>query len=120
MFFIGGFNSVIPYVVYLSLIWTFVILSFGGRIAAILHRQQDREIASASMSYKAGDDHFLRCFHYDQVRQSQHNTAFTTPDLSQLRIDTSPSLRIGSRYFSPPLPPAKLFSFLYRGPPLFC
>ena len=84
MFFIGGFNSVIPYVVYLSLIWTFMILSFGGRIAAILHKHSDKEFTSAKVISKEGDHHYLNCYHYDSVRQSQNETTADVPDLSPL------------------------------------
>jgi hypothetical protein len=31
MFFIGGFNSFIPYVVYLSLVWVFIVIGFHGK-----------------------------------------------------------------------------------------
>jgi hypothetical protein len=32
MFFLGGLNSVLPYIIYLSLIWVFLIVGFGGKI----------------------------------------------------------------------------------------
>ena len=32
MFFIGGLNSVLPYIIYLSLIWVFLIVGFSGKI----------------------------------------------------------------------------------------
>jgi len=119
MFFIGGFNSVIPYIVYLSLIWTFVILSFGGRIAAMLHKQPDNEITSAKVISKSGDDHFLRCYHYSPVKQSHNITTADIPDLLHLSFSTKQLQHIRIRYVSPPLPSAEPFSFLFRGPPLF-
>lgn len=119
MFFIGGFNSVIPYVVYLSLIWTFVILSFGGKIAAMLHKDPDNEITSAKVIFKNGDDHFLLCYHYTSVKQSQNKSTARVPDLSQLSFSPKQVQHIRIRYASPPLPSAEPFSFLYRGPPLF-
>jgi hypothetical protein len=118
MFFIGGFNSVIPYVVYLSLIWTFVILSFGGKIAAILHKQQDKEITSTKVISKSGDDHFLRCYHFASAKQSQNKTMARVPDQSQLSISIKQFQHIRIRYVSPPLPSPESFSFLFRGPPL--
>jgi hypothetical protein len=119
MFFIGGFNSVIPYVVYLSLIWTFVILSFGGKIAAMLHKQPVNEITSAKVISKSGDDHFTSCYHYPSVKQSQNNITASVPDLSQLSFSPEQLRHIRIRYVSPPLPAAEPFSFLFRGPPLF-
>jgi hypothetical protein len=119
MFFIGGFNSVIPYVVYLSLIWTFVILSFGGRIAAMLHKQQDEEIASGQCIYKSADDHFLHCYHYDSVNQTHNETSALVPVLSKLPFPPTLSRHIKIRHDSPPLPSAESYSFLLRGPPLF-
>jgi hypothetical protein len=32
MFFIGGLNSILPYIIYLSIIWVFLIVSFCGKI----------------------------------------------------------------------------------------
>jgi len=43
MFFIGGFNSIIPYLLYLSLIWVFMIIGFGGKINQVLHKLAPRE-----------------------------------------------------------------------------
>jgi hypothetical protein len=120
MFFIGGFNSVIPYVVYLSLIWTFVILSFGGRIAAMLHMRQNKEITSEQFIYKSGDDHFLQCHHYSSDKQTQNITTASVPDLSQLSIYPTFSQQIRLWYDSPPLHQAGSFSFLLRGPPSYC
>jgi hypothetical protein len=119
MFFIGGFNSVIPYVVYLSLIWTFVILSFGGKIAAMLHKHPDNKITSANVISKGGDDHFLHCYHYASVKQSQNKTIARVPRPAQLSFSPKQSQHIRIRYVSPPLPSVELFSFLFRGPPLF-
>jgi hypothetical protein len=118
MFFIGGFNSVIPYVIYLSLIWMFVILSFGGRIAAMLHKQPDNQYASAKIIFKSGDDHYIHCYHYNTVKPLQSVTAAGTPDLPQLSASFRLSQHTGIRYDSPPLPSPELFSFLFRGPPL--
>jgi hypothetical protein len=43
MFFIGGFNSIIPYLLYLSLIWVFMIIGFGGKINQVLHKLAPKE-----------------------------------------------------------------------------
>jgi hypothetical protein len=32
MFFLGGLNSVLPYIIYLSLIWVFLIIGLSGKI----------------------------------------------------------------------------------------
>lgn len=118
MFFIGGFNSVIPYVVYLSLIWTFMILSFGGKIAAILHKQSNKESSSKVIS-KEGEKYYLNCYHYDSVKQSQNETTGDLPDLSPLSWSPLLIQHLRIRTVSPPLPSAEPFSFLFRGPPLF-
>ncbi len=118
MFFIGDFNSIIPSLIYLSLIWTFVILSFGGRIAAFLHKQPASEISSKTI-YKSGDDHFIKCYYYASSEQSQDNTTADKPDLSSFSVKPGLSHHIVIRYVSPALPSAELFSFLFRGPPLF-
>ncbi len=118
MFFIGGFNSVIPYVVYLSLIWTFMILSFGDKIAAILHKQSDKEIASSKVISIEGDNHYLNCYHYDSVKQSHNETAGDVPLDSPFSRSTWLIRHLSIRTVSPPLPSAEPYSFLFRGPPL--
>jgi len=119
MFFIGGFNSVIPYVVYLSLIWAFVVLSFGGKIAALLHKQSDKEILSAKVIYKGGDVSHLRCYHYPSVKLTHNSPAAGIPDLSKLSGPYSMAQFI-IRPVSPPLPATQPLSYLFRGPPLSC
>lgn len=37
MFFLGGFNSVLPYLLYLSLIWIFLIIGLHGKVIAVWH-----------------------------------------------------------------------------------
>jgi len=32
MFFLGGINSVLPYIIYLSLVWVFLIVGFSGKV----------------------------------------------------------------------------------------
>jgi len=70
MFFIGGLNSIMPYIIYLSIIWVFLIVSFCGKIS------QSGQLF-APVSYCA-DNHALpyydsKVFHYYQhsaVRQT--------------------------------------------------
>jgi|GEM_PF-2502119 hypothetical protein len=56
MFFIGGLNSVIPYIIYLSLVWVFLIIGFSGKVF------QARQLLSSRV-YRA-EKHSLQ--HYDQ------------------------------------------------------
>lgn len=37
MFFFGGFNNIIPHLLYLSLIWAFMIIGLSGKINAVWH-----------------------------------------------------------------------------------
>lgn len=119
MFFIGGFNSIIPYIVYLTLIWTFMILSFGGRIAAILHKHSDKEFTSEKVISKESDHHYLNCYQYESARPSQDEVAATVPDPPVLSWSPNLIHHIRIRSVSPPLPSREPFSFLFRGPPLF-
>lgn len=120
MFFIGGFNSIIPYVIYLSLIWTVVILGFGGRIAAMLHKHPDYEPTSATVISKSGDDQYFSCYSYSSANFLQDETAANIPDLTRLPDFPVLSQHIRIRNASPHLPSSVPFSFLFRGPPLFC
>jgi hypothetical protein len=39
MFFIGGINSVLPFVLYVSLIWICMAIGFGNKLKALMHSQ---------------------------------------------------------------------------------
>jgi hypothetical protein len=43
MFFLGGFNSIIPYLLYLSLIWVFMAIGFHGKIVEVWHKITPKE-----------------------------------------------------------------------------
>jgi hypothetical protein len=43
MFFFNGFGSVLPYLIYLSLIWICILFGFGQKIRAIVHPQSVEE-----------------------------------------------------------------------------
>jgi hypothetical protein len=118
MFFIGGFNSIIPYVIYLSLIWTVVILGFGGRIAAMLHKHPDNELTSTAVISQSGDDQYFNCYNYSSTDLLQDETSADIPDLTRLPDFPLLSRHIRIRNASPHLPSSVPFSFLFRGPPL--
>jgi|WetSurMetagenome_2_1015567.scaffolds.fasta_scaffold29429_1 hypothetical protein len=37
MFFLGGINSIIPYIIYLSVIWAFMLIGLSGRLNILPH-----------------------------------------------------------------------------------
>ena len=39
MFFIGGINSVLPFILYVSLIWICMVIGFGNKLNVLLHSQ---------------------------------------------------------------------------------
>jgi hypothetical protein len=53
MLFIGGINSVLPYIIYLSLIWVFLIIGLSGKILHV------RQLISAR-GYHADKDEMQR------------------------------------------------------------
>lgn len=53
MFFIGGFNTIFPHLIYLSLIWAFLLISLSGKInlsgtERIFHSEQQSLIKSTA------------------------------------------------------------------------
>jgi hypothetical protein len=119
MFFIGGFNSVIPYVVYLSLIWTFVIFSFGGKITAILHKSASGDIRPVEYNHHPGDDVLLRCYTYPAPQKDQDHqvVADLHPDDKTFPVQLGCFIKLKAS--RPHLPELKIPPCQFRGPPQF-
>jgi hypothetical protein len=71
MFFLGGFNSIIPYLLYLSLIWVFMIIGFHGKIIEAWNIMHPKEYHADNViihqpvgntlliTQKAADQHYV-------------------------------------------------------------
>jgi len=68
MFFLGGINSILPYVLYLSLIWVFLIIVFGGRF---LHAFREFTPNAYQSDYQAFRQCDNRVIHYYQPAQDK-------------------------------------------------
>jgi len=119
MFFIGGFNSVIPYLVYLSLIWTLMIIGFGGKIAAVFHGRPSRDIQAEEIISKHGKQVPLQCYQYHSSDQPHIKPASQDCGLSALYFPPLPDHRISTRGLSEPLHAVSRLPFHFRGPPRY-
>ena len=68
MFFLGGINSILPYVLYLSLIWVFLIIGFSGRF---LHAFREFTPNAYQSDYQAFQQYDIKVIHYYQPEQDK-------------------------------------------------
>jgi len=64
MFFLGGINSIIPYILYLSLIWVFLIIGFGSRILPLVHNLTPKIFHTDYHSLQHFDNKITEYYHY--------------------------------------------------------
>jgi hypothetical protein len=57
MFFLGGFNTIFPHLIYLSVIWAFLLIGFSGRLniswAEKLFRDDEQVITASVISVQS-------------------------------------------------------------------
>jgi hypothetical protein len=73
MFFLGGINSVLPFVVYLSVVWLFLLVGFVGKINEIWLKINPADNNSHETA-RLADRKVGACFHYTpnhQVRKTE-------------------------------------------------
>jgi hypothetical protein len=117
MFFLGGFNSIIPYLLYLSLIWVFMIIGFHGKIVETWHllvsREYQQEIIITSppahniviLTPTAAD------YHQDKTIEPFHASYAFFPAIVYININIPGN-------FTPDIT-SFMHSFSFRGPPAF-
>jgi len=67
MFFLGGINSILPYILYLSLIWIFLIIGFGSRIVHVLNDLTPKASYTDKQTLQHPDTkviQYCQCTHY--------------------------------------------------------
>jgi hypothetical protein len=69
MFFLGGINSVVPYILYLSVIWLFLMVSFRGKIHEVWHKISPAKEASQEY-FRTGANQEI--FHYFDSPAGHH------------------------------------------------
>jgi hypothetical protein len=118
MFFIGGLNSVLPYIIYLSLIWVFLIVGFGGKILQAKQFLTPKTYYADNSALQYYDS---KVFHYyqhtaDSQKQKAQNdrSVFSWSCFYPSEIDLVPSCG----YNSPSSFDSEFyFSLGLRGPP---
>lgn len=117
MFFIGSLNSVLPYVIYLSLIWVFLLVGVSGKVL------QARQILSPRLKYS--DNLHLQNYDSRVIYYYDHHTltptrealkdqpvfpwiTCTPDDIKIIKSFYEADLSFDSQYYS---------SFSFRGPP---
>jgi hypothetical protein len=117
MFFLGEFNSIIPYVLYLSLIWVFMAIGFHGKIIEVWHKITPREYHVENVTNHQPA--------YDIVKLNQkvsnHKQNKTDGYIHTEEYSLPPVLIVGTIFpgnFNPNIF-SRLNLFNFRGPPSF-
>jgi hypothetical protein len=104
MFFLGGLNTALPYLLYLSLIWAFMIIGITGRHHFILPRQ--------SHEYNLSSD--LKTLSYTVHLSDQQQTDRIQPPKFEKQIAFT-VIKIPDK--NPGILAVYLTDLLFRGPP---
>ena len=80
MFFLGGINSVLPYIIYLSLIWVFLIVGFSGKVMQARHLFSHRTYHNSEKNLHLYDQKVI--WFYDHSSAGQLDSSHKTPAYS--------------------------------------
>jgi hypothetical protein len=73
MFFIGGLNSVLPYIIYLSLIWVFLIVGFSGKILQAKQFLTPKTYYADNPALQYYDSKVFHFYHHPTDSQGQNS-----------------------------------------------
>jgi hypothetical protein len=109
MFFLGGLNSVLPHLIYLSVIWAFLLIGFSGRIrfhniekssdSKIYCEYQKNTVGSENSLDHTYDAHPVKFEKLIKNEEPVFCTVFYENSTPLITIDSPPE---------------------YRGPPAYC
>lgn len=76
MFFLGGINSILPYLLYLSLIWVFLIIGYGSRYIHGLNDLAPKTKYTDNQALQHFDNKVIQFYQYTRHEvESKINTA---------------------------------------------
>jgi len=75
MFFIGGINSVLPYIIYLSLIWVFLFVGFSSKVL------QARQLLSSRVYHAQKQD--LKLYDQKVIHFYDHDLSTSRPSVQK-------------------------------------
>jgi hypothetical protein len=118
MFFLGGINSIIPYILYLSLIWVFLIIGFGSRILPLVQNLTPKIFHTDYHSLQHLDNKITEYYHYTDHEVKPKTVIADVPVnckyfLPVILEDYSPGNSVPSQFSSCPVS-----STGFRGPPI--
>jgi len=116
MFFIGGINSILPYIIYLSLIWVFLIVGFSGKIMEIWQLVSPLPCYANNDALQSLDSKVIHYYDLTNV-QEEHSVdkdltvipwTYSPTEIKDDPGEYAPVLSYEIHYYS---------SFGFRGPP---
>jgi hypothetical protein len=118
MIFFEGFGSLIPYLIYLSLIWICLIFGFRGQLLEILRLPSSKNQVISPASLKTYDS---KIFNYFETAKSEHQPEKTSTGLNTIKNFTfrfanqfNLSIKGGLDFYKSA---CFFYFFLRRGPP---
>jgi hypothetical protein len=115
MFFLGGFNSVLPYLVYLSLLWVLMIIGVQGKISD-LWQMHDKESNYEEVSVINQPACKVLYLYPSPDASNQHDPGDFIPlkvTFSPPYLNIEPPIRKSNSAYIPP----RYYSISFRGPP---
>jgi len=79
MFFLGGINSILPYVLYLSLIWVFLIIGFGGRFLDAFREFAPNAYQADYQAFQQNDNRVIHFYQPEQDKTVSHTLTAVIP-----------------------------------------
>jgi len=119
MFFIGSLNSVLPYIIYLSLIWVFLVVGITGKVLQARQYLSIRPVYAENIPLQYYDSK-INCYYSHPVSDSRvassdnpyfDRLAFFQEKNSGITVSCDSQQPLDSKYYT---------VFGFRGPPSPC
>jgi hypothetical protein len=78
MLFLGGLNSILPYIIYLSLIWICLIIGFTGKIGGMMHLLAPKASLVDQFEPQQYDSKVIQCIEFS-TKEKVKKEAFVPP-----------------------------------------
>ena len=116
MFFFGNFSTILPYIVYLSLVWVFILVGFKTNLGSIMPSHVGTDCRIISNEHETIVPHNT---YIPELKSHAENTSYDQGMLPNQFIFTTeyPGWPLHNQYHDQYLPKALLQDNLQRGPP---
>ena len=116
MLFLGGLNSILPYIIYLSLIWICLIIGFTGKIGGMVHILVPKVVHTDQTSLQPYDNKVIQYFEYSAKEKQNPEEIISVHEPGKMQIPVTTECNLYSSH-DPFLNVLLLNANWFRGPP---